>query len=304
MAISHDLEADEAWESDSVKTVQDCTSDESDLDADTARSFIPPPAVINAEPVRQFEPPPPSEGVTEKKKNIPQTFQMDSVHTSPMRAPLPAVQVRSVQTSAAQLATHLKKDNERLKQLVLEAQREAEKALERDQGKGNVDFAHLLELVKDCDTSFGEDHDRGDEPEVCMSFNTQEFRMDNDDVDEKIMKIKRLKFELAQLKNEMAVQQSSIKPALTKIDEPISVEPFGCWVSSKTGKLQHVVPSDAVKALTVPNAIVWQMIEAHKESALLLSHDGIEHTVEQIKTKMFGESLLWRSGELWTRKSA
>jgi hypothetical protein len=235
-------------------------------------------------------------------------------------APLPTVQVRKVAPSlqsqaqssslggtsaATELALHLRKDNERLRQLLVEAQREAEQALEQGQGNDKVDFAHLLELVKEFGTGMGEaaEPEQGDEPEMCMSFNTQEFRMDEDDVDEKDLEIKKLESQLAELKDKLATQQSGVKPLLTSIDEESSAELVGYWVSSKTGELHHVVQADTDTELDAPNAVEWEIIEADRESATLQSDNGMEHTVERLKTKMFGESLLWGSGDLWTRKS-
>merc|ERR1719265_1644626 len=124
-------------------------------------------------------------------------------------APAPVVEIRQkqipslqsqAQTSApwmkgaTQLALHLRKDNERLRQLLVEAQREAEQALEQGESKSNVDFAHLLELVKEFGTGLDEGAEpaQGDDAQMCMSFNTQEFRMDDDDVDEKDQEIKKM----------------------------------------------------------------------------------------------------------------
>merc|ERR1719265_1599913 len=148
-------------------------------------------------------------------------------------APAPVVEIRQkqipslqsqAQTSApwmkgaTELALHLRKDNERLRQLLVEAQREAETALEQGQSTDKVDFAHLLELVKEFGTG-GEETEKSEEPEMCMSFTTQEFRMDEDDVDEKDLEIQRLEAELADLKEQMITQQSGIKPLVTKLDE-------------------------------------------------------------------------------------
>merc|ERR1711998_581577 len=116
--------------------------------------------------------------------------------------------------------------------------------------------------------------------------NTQEFRMDEDDVDEKDMEIKK--------------QQSGVKPLTPQIDEESSMELVGYWVSSKTGELHHVVRADTDTDLDAPNAIEWEIVDVDKESVTLLSDNGVEHTVERLKTRMFGESLLWGSGDLWT----
>merc|ERR1711939_42845 len=225
-------------------------------------------------------------------------------------APLPAVQVRKVQTpslqspaqtssswgkGATELALHLRRDNERLRELLVEAQRQAEEAMEQGDGKNTVDFAHLLELVKEFDTGINAsvETDNGNDAEMCMSFNTQEFRMDEDDVDEKDMEIK-------ELQGQLKKQQSGVKPLTPQIDEESSMELVGYWVSSKTGELHHVVRADTDTDLDAPNAIEWEIVDVDKESVTLLSDNGVEHTVERLKTRMFGESLLWGSGDLWT----
>merc|ERR1711904_446342 len=126
---------------------------------------------------------------------------------------------------------------------------------------------------------------------------------DEDDVDEKDVEIKKLQTELVELKDKLVTQQSGVNPLLTKIDEESSMELVGYWVSSKTGELHHVVRADTDTDLDAPNATEWEIVDLDQESVTLKSDSGIEHTVERLKTCMFGESLLWGSGDLWTPHS-
>jgi len=326
MAVAHG-EGDEVWECDSeVESGTDAES-EQDSDAEVPLPLPGSPVAAQAKKVSfsqgypQQQKMPLQPAVPARTVQAPPKMALAPVQAPPKMAPAPVVEIRQkqipslqsqAQTSApwmkgaTELALHLRKDNERLRQLLVEAQREAENAIEQGQSKGDVDFAHLLELVKEFgSTGIGENTEpnKGDEPEVCMSFNTQEFRMDEDDVDDKDLEIKRLNAEIAEAKEKLASQQSGIKPCLTKIDEASSIELVGYWVSSKTGDLQHVVRADTDTDLDAPNAVEWEIIEADQESVTLQSDSGIEHCVERLKTKMFGESLLWGSGDLWTRKA-
>merc|ERR1712118_601806 len=129
------------------------------------------------------------------------------------------------------------------------------------------------------------------------------YRMDADDVDEKDMEIKRLESELAELKDKLQTQNSGIKPVCATLDEEASLELVGYWVSSKTGELHHVVRADTDTDIDAPNATEWEIVDLDHESVTLKSDSGIEHTIERLKTRMFGESLLWGSGDLWTPHS-
>lgn len=286
--MDSDPDAHEGWESDSVKTVEDCTDDDSDLDQEAALSLVPFP-----QNVVRFEPPPRIEVV----KNASSVVDADTDPVSPMRAPLPDVQVRAVRTPITQLVQHLRKDNERLQQLLVDAQCEAEEASQRGQDKGNVDYAHLLELAKEFSTSIGDDAG----PENEMS-DTQGFRMNADDTDEKDLKIKKLKAEIIDVKDKLSMRQSCVKSHQQKQNrkKKDSEELVGCWVSSKTSEL-HLLHLNACPEYA-STATRWQITEIKKESLTLQNSNGMEHTVERLKTKMFGESLLWGSGDLWTKK--
>jgi hypothetical protein len=208
--------------------------------------------------------------------------------------------------AATNLALHLRKDNERLRELLVEAQKQAEEALESGDNKSNVDFAHLLDLVKEFGTGLGDcaggDDHQEDNAEMCLSFNTQEYRMDADDVDEKDMEIKRLESELAELKDKLKLQESGVKPLAATLDDEASLELVGYWVSSKTGELHHIVRADTDTDIDAPDATEWEIIDVDAESVTLKSDSGVDHTIERLKTRMFGESLLWGSGDLWTPK--
>jgi len=305
-------EGDEVWECDSE--VESCTDAESEQDTDTEMPLPLPPSPKGSQGEKMIQHKDTS-GIPHKM-SAPLAVPM----CPPKMAPLPEVQVRSVKTPSLQsqaqtsspwmkgsmeLAMHLRKDNERLRELLVEAQRDVEQVLESGQSKDNVDFAHLLELVKEFgnDMSDSVESGQGNETEMCVSFNTQEFRMDEDDVDEKDLEIKKLESELAELRGKLATQQSLTKPQLNTIDHESSMELVGYWVSSKTGELHHVVCADTDTDLDAPNAIEWEIIDVDIESVTLKSDNGVEHTVERLKTKMFGESLLWGSGDLWTLKS-
>jgi len=297
-------EGDEVWECDDSDAAS-CTDAESD--AETPLPLPPSPAAAQMKQMLESKPVPQSNKVASRP----------AVYTPPKMASLPEVKVRTVQTAslqsqaqtssswgkgATELALHLRRDNERLRELLVEAQRQAEEAMEQGDGKNTVDFAHLLELVKEFDTGINAsvETDNGNDAEMCMSFNTQEFRMDEDDVDEKDMEIKKLQCEVAELQGQLKKQQSGVKPLMPEIDEESSMELVGYWVSSKTGELHHVVRVDTDTDLDAPNAIEWEIVDVDKESVTLLSDNGVEHTVERLKTRMFGESLLWGSGDLWT----
>lgn len=76
----------------------------------------------------------------------------------PQRLPLPSKPAPAAAPEPASmmtLVTHLRRDNARLREALVQAQRDAEEAmLQGEEGKGSgVDFAHLLSLVRD----FGED---------------------------------------------------------------------------------------------------------------------------------------------------
>jgi len=310
-------EGDEIWECDDSE-VESCTDAECDSEQESDAEMPLPlplsPAAAQAKQVTGHK------GITPQKMPAPTpAVQVRTFQAPPKMAPLPAVHVRTVNPSlqsqaqnaspwgrgATELALHLRKDNERLRLLLVEAQKEAEEALEQGDSKSNVDFAHLLDLVKEFGTGLGDSVDTApaDGDEMCMSFNTQEFRMDEDDVDEKDLEIKRLESELAELKEQLEIQQSSVKPMLTKLDEESSIELVGYWVSSKTGELHHVVRADTDTDIDAPNATEWEIVDIDTDSVTLQSDAGVPHTVERLKTRMFGESLLWGSGDLWTPQS-
>eukprot|EP00746_Dinoflagellata_sp_MGD_P001898 gnl/MRDRNA2_/MRDRNA2_103614_c0_seq1.p1 gnl/MRDRNA2_/MRDRNA2_103614_c0~~gnl/MRDRNA2_/MRDRNA2_103614_c0_seq1.p1 ORF type:complete len:290 (-),score=67.85 gnl/MRDRNA2_/MRDRNA2_103614_c0_seq1:112-981(-) len=286
--MDSDGDGQAGWDSDSVKTVEDCSEDDSDLDQEAALSLVPfPQNAVRFEPAPRIE-------VAIPKKTVSPVMDADTDPVSPKRAPLPDVQVRAVQTPITQLVQHLRKDNERLQQLLVDAQREAEEALQRGQDKGNVDYAHLLDLAKEFSTSIGDD----------VGLDMQGFRMDADDMDEKDLKIKKLKAEIADVKDKLAMRQSSAKShhQKQKRKKKGSEEIVGYWISSKTSALHFVIESGCGKDVDASTATKWQVTEIKTASLTLQNSNGMEHTVERLKTKMFGESLLWGSGDLWTKK--
>jgi hypothetical protein len=303
-------EGDEVWECDD-SDVESCSGSEQDSDAELP--LPPSPVAAQVQHVLQYK------GTTPHKMPAPpgvqvRTVQMPAKTTSSGGYPSgqPDVAIRSVASpsmssnAATNLALHLRKDNDRLRQLLVEAQKQAEEALEQGDNKSNVDFAHLLDLVKEFGTGLGEcgETQQEDNAEMCLSFNTQEYRMDADDVDEKDMEIKRLESELAELKDKLKTQNSGVKPISATLDEEASLELVGYWVSSKTGELHHVVRADTDTDIDAPNATEWEIVDVDAESVTLNSDSGVEHTVERLKTRMFGESLLWGSGDLWTPQKA
>lgn len=304
-------EGDEVWECDDSE-VESCTNSDSEKESDTELPLPPSPVATQVKHVLQYK------GLTAHKMPAPPGVQVRTVQTPAKMYPSPArqqadVQVRSAQSpsiqsssAATQLALNLRRDNERLRELLVEAQRQAEEAMEQGDNKSNVDFAHLLDLVKEFGTGIGDsdETDKGDDSaEMCMSFNTQEYRMDEDDVDEKDTEIRRLESELAELKEKLKMQESGIRPLRTAVDEESSMELVGYWVSSKTGELHHVVRADTDTDIDAPDATEWEIVDLDHESVTLKSDSGIEHTIERLKTRMFGESLLWGSGDLWTPHS-
>ena len=64
-----------------------------------------------------------------------------------------------------------------------------------------------------------------------------------------------------------------------------------------------MVRADTDTDIDAPDATEWEIVDLDHESVTLKSDSGIEHTIERLKTRMFGESLLWGSGDLWTRHS-
>eukprot|EP00746_Dinoflagellata_sp_MGD_P163025 gnl/MRDRNA2_/MRDRNA2_90861_c0_seq1.p1 gnl/MRDRNA2_/MRDRNA2_90861_c0~~gnl/MRDRNA2_/MRDRNA2_90861_c0_seq1.p1 ORF type:complete len:352 (+),score=80.69 gnl/MRDRNA2_/MRDRNA2_90861_c0_seq1:95-1057(+) len=305
-------EGDEVWECDDSDVESNNNSD-SEQDSDGELPLPPSPVAAQVKHVLQYK------GVTPHKMPAPPGVQVRTVQTPPKNSSSggypsaqPDVKVRSVESpsfssnAATSLALHLRKDNERLRELLVEAQKQAEEALEQGDSKSNVDFAHLLDLVKEFGTGLGDcgETQQEENAEMCLSFNTQEYRMDADDVDEKDMEIKRLESELAQLKDQLKMQNSGIKPVCTTLDDEASMELVGYWVSSNSKELHHIVRADTDTDIDAPNATEWEIVEVDAESVTLRSDSGVEHTIERLKTRMFGESLLWGSGDLWTPQKA
>merc|ERR1719310_586780 len=89
------------------------------------------------------------------------------------------------QKGPMQLAVHLQKENEHLRGMLFSAQKQAEKAIEEGFNQSSVDYAHLLEIVKEFGDSVNNCSPTVEPSNVAvMSFNTEEFRLDEDDCDE------------------------------------------------------------------------------------------------------------------------
>lgn len=152
--VTANAEMDEVWEASDVSDSENEGTDHSDVEEQKTKAT--PQAVVSA--------PAPL---------IPRTawaagYQAPKEPQGPARPPplVSQVQPAAAQTqSMMTLVTHLRKDNLRLRELLVEAQREAEKAVERatqaaERGEEtpHVDFGHLLELVKEFgDGGFGGD---------------------------------------------------------------------------------------------------------------------------------------------------
>lgn len=306
-AVGH-CEGDEVWECDSeVESCSNASHSDEESDGDMPLPLPPSPVAAQIQTILQqkrMAPPVP----VPKKMPPPPALQVRTVKTAPAQGPSPWSK------GAMELALHLRKDNERLREALVDAQRQAEEAVEQGESNSakdsNVDFAHLLELVKEFGTGLediGETEHPDGAVETCMSFNTEEFRMDEDDVDDKDMEIKRLESELAELKDKLEMQQLGAKCAMIQDEEDEDAhgpsELVGYWVSSKSGGLHRVGEAEDDVEADVASCTEWQVVEADKESVTLMCNKGVEHTVERLKTRMFGDALLWGSGDLWTRQS-
>merc|ERR1719335_1560395 len=98
----------------------------------------------------------------------------------------------------------LRKDNEQLRKILADAQENAAKATTR--GKG-MDFGHLLELVKEFSTDLGgsaQQDDNNLESDAMVTMNTEQFRLDADDEDERDLHLQKLKAKVAAAKSDLA----------------------------------------------------------------------------------------------------
>lgn len=236
----------------------------------------------------------------------------------------PAVKVRTVAASATQaspwqkgpmqLALTLRKENETLRGLLVTAQKQTEELREEGQQQSSIDYAHLLDLVKAFGTGLEDCCEKPEEEtDACglMSFNTEEFRMDDDDCDERDVQIQKLEAELADVKEQLAEKTIAVRALIDSDDEDEDEEEdgilgkklHGYWISSKNGEFHNIGCSGNAMEDSVP-CTEWQVTDIDDESVTLKGSDGPEHTVERIKTRMFGETLLWGSGDLWTRQPA
>lgn len=221
----------------------------------------------------------------------------------------PAVKVRAVNTpkveaspwqkGALDLAVHLRKDNEQLRLMLVEAQKQAEQAIADGEHK-SVDFAHLLDLVKEFGTGLEGCVPAGQmnvsRDPMADALNAEQFRLDDDEVDERDQKIEELEAEVAALTSQLQQDNAgdSDLGAATWLD--------GAWLSQKSAQL-HTICRPGKNNVAEPatsQCTEWTAVEVDALSVTLRGTDGREHTVERLKTRMFGEALLWGHGDLWT----
>jgi len=141
---------DEVWEADSSNEGSDVESDAGSTTSErsTTRSVCPP-----------VQRPPATPMVSKPMPAVPKVVAASTAAAmAPARAPVqaaPAAQA-APESGLMGLVAHLRGDNARLREALITAQRETEQlALKAGQEKGTVDFAHLLELVKEFGDNLG-----------------------------------------------------------------------------------------------------------------------------------------------------
>lgn len=236
----------------------------------------------------------------------PQPVQAPVQATPQKVAPPPAVKVRTVnmpktevspwQKSSLDLALHLRKDNENLRLLLVEAQKQAEQALADGEHKA-VDFAHLLELVKEFGTGLEGCVPVGGTDPMADALNAEQFRLDDDDNDERDLRIQQLEAEVVALQAQLQQEGTGAKPG-SDLDAATWLD--GHWASQKSGELQRISRAGQVTESGAAQCESWIAVEIDADSVTLRGSDGREHTVERLQTRMFGEALLWGHGDLWT----
>lgn len=280
-----DDHGDEVW------NVEDCDSDlDSEIDSSPSTPRAPPakaPASLT-----------------------PSEFVRNQIGTASLRLPtsLPtpaaAVKIRPVPSSSSslgqqaslQLALHFRKENDSLRGNLVDAQRQAEEANAASDERGNVDFAHLLELAKE----FEMDDDNSTTNQADNSP-IGAIRLDDDDndADEKDAEILSLKSQIAAAKTAMTQSSSTKAASVTSLQNPMT-NVCGFWISSKSGEL-HRIGQREDNANCSSKWESWEVVDLVAGLLTLSDTKGYICTAERLRTRTFGESLIWISGDLWTR---
>jgi len=210
--------------------------------------------------------------------------------------------------------------------MLADAQRIAEEAASKRPDSTN--FAHLLELVKEFSTDVAdctEQNAEDSENATMVSMNAEEFRLDDDDEDERDLHLQKLKAQVAGAKTDLArssaaalraepdsdssddesdsdAEESDLNQKVdSMLPKPVD-RSDGYWTSSKTG-LRHHISWDILRmARPGVGCEAWQAVRTSAGSLTLRGTDGRQHVLERLQTGMLGEALLWNSGELWTRQ--
>eukprot|EP00746_Dinoflagellata_sp_MGD_P001505 gnl/MRDRNA2_/MRDRNA2_102839_c0_seq1.p1 gnl/MRDRNA2_/MRDRNA2_102839_c0~~gnl/MRDRNA2_/MRDRNA2_102839_c0_seq1.p1 ORF type:complete len:233 (+),score=65.76 gnl/MRDRNA2_/MRDRNA2_102839_c0_seq1:97-795(+) len=227
-----------------------------------------------------------------------------------------------ISTSENSAVEILRRDNQQLRKFLADAQESAAKAASR--GK-SMDFAHLLELVKEFSTDLGGSAQQDDvnlEYDAALSMNTEQFRLDADDEDERDVHLQKLKAKVAAAKSDLArASVAALRAEPDSSDEESDSDSEGeeersdCrlkvlqgpaggldgyWMSRKTGHRQYISSRDDSRRQT--GCTSWHAVESNAASLTVNGRDGQRHVAERLRTRMLGEVLLWDSGEMWTRQ--
>lgn len=211
----------------------------------------------------------------------------------------------------------LRKDNEQLKKVLADAQENAAKAAIK--GK-DMDFAHLLELVKEFSTDLGGSSQQDNvnlESDEAVCMNAEHFCLDADDEDERDLHLQKLKAKVAEAKSDLAkASVAALRAEPDSSDEESDSESEGeeersdsrpkadgldgYWISRKTGHRQYISSRDDCRRQA--GCTSWHAVESNAASLTVRGRDGQRHVAERLRTRMLGEVLLWDSGEMWTRQ--
>lgn len=147
-----DKEGDEVWEANSES---DTESEVSECESEVAAK----PVAASKVPARHPTTPMASPLVVHSAKQAAPQLPSIRIGAPKVRAaeawpPASRQQTLQVQEGGLMsLVSHLRRDNGRLREALVAAQRETEEAVLKGEERANVDFGHLLELVRD----FGDD---------------------------------------------------------------------------------------------------------------------------------------------------
>jgi hypothetical protein len=234
-----------------------------------------------------------------------------------------ACETTKPQHAAIEAVVQLRKDNEQLRKFLADAQERAETAATR--GK-DMDFAHLLDLVKEFSTDLGGSVQQDGntlESDAMVSMNTEHFRLDDDDEDERDLQLQKLKAKVAAAKSDLAkASAAALRAEPDSSDEESESDTDseedehrdlkskvlhrpaggldGYWTSCKTGHRHYI--SSRSDSRRPAGCTSWQAKESSTASLTLRGGDGQHHVLERLRTRMLGEALLWDCGEMWTRQ--